>query len=122
MSEKIPLPSSIEAVEALAAHHAVRFMQEVGIIESILEGDSLSIISALKNGERLNSAIGHLIKDILSYVISNRSLSFSHVRRQGNVVAHALTRRARFNSDYEVWMENVPPDISHLLLAYLPAN
>ena len=81
LSKKISLPSSVEAMEALAARHAVRFMQEVGIIESILEGDSLSIISALKNGDRLNSAIGHLIKDTLSYVISNRSLSFSHVRR-----------------------------------------
>ena len=48
LSEKIPLPSSVEAVEALAARHAARFVQEVGIIESILEGDSLSIISALK--------------------------------------------------------------------------
>ena len=63
LSEKIPLPSSVEAVEALAARRVARFVQVVGIIESILEGDSLSIISALKNGDRMNSAIGHLIKD-----------------------------------------------------------
>ena len=104
LSEKIPLPSSVEAVEALAARRAARFVQEVGITESILEGDSLSMISALKNGDRRNSAIGHLVKDTLSYVISNRSLSFSHVHRQGNVIAHALVRKARFCSQYEVWM------------------
>lgn len=119
LSEKIRLPSSVEAVEALAARRAVRFVQEVGITESILEGDSLSIISALKNGDRMNSAIGYLIKDTLSYVISNRSLSFSHVHRQDNEIAHALVRRARFCSQYEVWMETVPLDISNLLLADL---
>ena len=64
LSEKIPL--QVEAVEALAAHRAARFVQEVGITESILEGDSLSMISALKNGDRMNSAIGHLIKYTLS--------------------------------------------------------
>ena len=99
LSEKIPL--QVEAVEALAAYRAARFVQEVGITESILEGDSLSMISALKNGDRMNSAIGHLIKDTLSFVISNRSSSFSHVRRQGNVVAHALFKKARFCSQYE---------------------
>lgn len=117
LSEKIPL--QVEAVEALAAYRAARFVQEVGITESILEGDSLSMISALKNGDRMNSAIGHLIKDTLSYVISNRSLSFSHVHRQGNVIAHALVRRARFCSQYEVWMKTVSLDISNLLLADL---
>ena len=122
LSEKIPLPSSVEAVEALAARRVARFVQVVGIIESILEGDSLSMISALKNGDRMNSAIGHLIKDTLSYVISNRSLSFSHVHRRGNVIAHALVRRARFCSQYEVWMEFVPPNISNLLLVDLLAS
>ena len=119
LSEKIRLPSSVEAVEALAACRAARFVQEVGITKSILEGDSLSIISALKNGDRMNSTIGHLIKDKLSYVISNRSLSFSHVHRQGNVITHVLVRRARFCSQYEVWMETIPLDISNLLLADL---
>ena len=66
------------------------------------------------------SAYGHLIKDTLSYVHSLRSFSFSHSYRQGNSVADALAKNARFCSGLTVWMEHVPPDINVLVLADKP--
>ena len=44
----------------------------------------------------LNSAFDHLIKDTMSFVNSFQSWSFAHTYRQGNGVAHALARRAKF--------------------------
>ena len=87
-----------------------------------IEGDSKSIVLALKNGDRLNSDIGHLVIDTLSFVNSLRSWSFSHTYRQGNAIAHALARRARLCCLFEVWMENVSPDIFNVLQADLPTN
>ena len=42
-------------------------------------------------------------------------ISFSHVRREGNIVAYNLARHACHVTGFSVWMENVPP---HTLAAY----
>ena len=102
--EKIPFPSMVEAVEVLATQCAIRLVQEVGLAESIFEGDSQSIVLALQRVDMLNSTISHLVKDTLSFVKPLRSWSFSHTYRQDNVVAHALARRARLCDFFEVWM------------------
>ena len=69
----------------------------------------------------LNSAIGHLVKDTMLFVNSLRSWSFSHIYRQNNTVAHVLAKKVRFCCSFEVWMENVPPNIFNVILADLPA-
>ena len=61
------------------------------------------------------SCFGHIIKDCKSIMGSLRTCSFSHVRRQGNGVAHALARRAKNSHPLLVWMEAVPPDIPYLV-------
>ena len=81
LSEKIPFPSSVEAVELLAPRCTVRFVQEIGLAKSTFEGDSQSIILALQRGDMLNSALGHLVKDTMLFVNSFPSWSFSHIYR-----------------------------------------
>lgn len=49
MSEIIPLPSSIVALETMATRRAVSFLQENGLHSSIFEGDSEESILAIKN-------------------------------------------------------------------------
>ena len=50
-----------------------------------------------------------------------RCHSLSHTRRRGNNVAHALARRALNCNSYLVWLEEVPPDITHVVLTDLYA-
>ena len=51
----------------------------------------------------------------MDYIRFNASffnqLLYSHVKREGNEVAHKLARHAFCISDFSVWMEDVPPPI-----------
>lgn len=68
LSEKIPQPPSVTQLELLAARRAALFVQEVGLHNSILEGDSEIVINSLKRCDMFQSAFGHLIQDTLVYV------------------------------------------------------
>ena len=48
---------------------------------------------------------------------SLRTFSFSHTRRQGNSVAHALAKRARGSLPLLVWMEHVPLDVYEFVVS-----
>ena len=66
-------------------------------------------------GFYFKTSIGHIIKDCNFSRCLFQTCSFSHVRRQGNGVAHALARRARMSFPLTVWMELVPPNITYLV-------
>ena len=111
LSKIVPCPSSVLALETIAARRAVLFLQELNLHGSILEGDSESSISAIKNQYFNHPDVGHITKDIMSLVGSFQYFSFSHTRWQGNALAHVLARRARLSFPISIWKESVPPDI-----------
>ena len=90
LAEKIKKPHSVDYLEMMAARRAVIFAQEIGLQKCQFEGDSKTIIKALKIGDMSSLAFGHLVRDTLAIVNSFLDFSFSHIVRQGNVVAHAL--------------------------------
>ena len=94
LAEKILYPGSVEVLEALAARRAVKFIVELGIAGSEFEGDSELVCRVLRSAEYGHSSISQIVKDIMSIIGSLSFFSFSHARRQGNCVAHALARRA----------------------------
>ena len=59
----------------------------------------------------MSSSFGHILNDINLLSKSFQQVSFCHTRRQGNRVAHGLARMACNFSEYQVWMEDVPPDL-----------
>ena len=120
LSEIIPLPSSIVALETIAARRAALFIRELGLCGSILERDSKESILAIKNQCFQHPLVGHLVQDIMSSVSTLQYSSFSHTRRQGNVLAHALARRARLSFPVLVWMNSVPSDIHRIFVFDLP--
>ena len=114
LAEKIRKPPSVEALELLAARRAALFSQELGL--DPFEGDFEQVMKALQWGGWDLASGGHLIHDILFNVNSFVS-TFSHVCRQGNIVAHALAQRARHCSPISVWLDSYPTDISSFVLA-----
>ena len=106
----------------VAARCAAIFVHEVGLHESILEGDSKNVIKSFQKGDMFQFAYGHLLKDTMFYVNSLRSYSFSHTYRNGNSVTDALAKNARFSSDLTVWMEYVPPNINSFVLVDMPLS
>ena len=63
LSQRIPYPHSVEAVEAFAARSAAQFALDLGLRDVSFEGDSLKIISALQHHSPCNTQYGHLITD-----------------------------------------------------------
>ena len=122
LAEKIPYPMSVEVLEALAARRAAKFVVELGLSVAEFEGDSEIVWKALKAADWAHSATGLIIKDTMSIIGSLRTFSFSHTRRQGNCVTHALAERAIVSFPLLVWMENVPTIISHVVISDFPAS
>ena len=114
-SEGVPLPFSSDLVEALAAAWAISFALEIGCLSFILEGDSERVINTFSNNEDSFSPFGHIL-DSAKALTESGCISFSHVRRLGNSVAHNLTKHFRHVSGYSVWMEDVPPHLYSILL------
>ena len=94
MSQQIPLPTTVAQVEALTARRAAAFALEVGITKVILEGDSETIVKELLEPTPSLALHGNLLQDVKSMQNSFNFISFTHVFRQGNNVAHAMARWA----------------------------
>uniref|UniRef100_A0A2N9HFF2 Dihydrolipoamide acetyltransferase component of pyruvate dehydrogenase complex n=1 Tax=Fagus sylvatica TaxID=28930 RepID=A0A2N9HFF2_FAGSY len=92
--QKVRFPHSIPSIEAWAAKRSIQFALEIGLPEAEFE-DAKVLARKLQQ------------------------FSFSHVKRQGNRLAHALARKAQFCNSLEVWMEAVPPDLELLYLSSL---
>ena len=78
------------------------------------------MVNALKGSGLVHSSGGHLIFDIFSLSNSFKSISFAHVGRQGNAVAHALAQRARSSLSSQIWLECVPTNIMSFVLDDIP--
>ena len=109
LTQIIPLPTSVETVEVLAARRAVIFAFELGFDQVILEGDSAIAIQALNSDDFSAAPFGHIISDVKSFSPCIRSLIFCHTLRLGNKVAHRLAREAcNFSFPFCTWIKEVP--------------
>nr|POE67813.1 putative ribonuclease h protein [Quercus suber] len=116
----IPLPTSVEMVEVLAARSALSLAKELCLNKVQLEGDSEVIVNALSRGGMDSSSFGHIVKDINILSSDFLCVSFSHSRRLGNKLAHCLARSACNFAPFQVWMEEIPPEFVSVYNADLP--
>ncbi|XP_065637524.1 uncharacterized protein LOC136070884 [Quercus suber] len=91
MAKKIKKPFSVKCLEMVAARQAMLFASKIGLQQCHFEGDSKIGIKAPQQGNMFSSSFGHLVRHTLIHVTSLKSFSFSHIVRQGNTIAHALT-------------------------------
>ena len=95
-------------VEAMAACKAVEFGSEIGVDCAIMKGDSEVIMKALRNNDNGLTPFAPLINDVSLFSSLFSELSYSHIRRDGNKVAHSLARLTLMTPGCTVWMEDVP--------------
>ncbi|XP_040986476.1 uncharacterized protein LOC121234574 [Juglans microcarpa x Juglans regia] len=103
-----PDPLLAEAFDALKT---VQFGLELGFTQIIIEGDSLQVINNLKRdkeGYNSSSMYVHEAKQILG---NFAKWEVSHVRRNGNSLAHLLAKDALSNYDHIVILGDLPPCI-----------
>ena len=101
LSQRLRLPGSVDVMEALAACRAIRFAWELNLHHVMIEGDSLRVIQAIIDTRPVQTLYGHIIDEI-RLLSSLFTCSFLHVNRKGNMLAHALARRAVLSTDTEV--------------------
>ncbi|GMI87307.1 hypothetical protein like AT3G09510 [Hibiscus trionum] len=97
--------------EALAVTQGLVFAEEIGCLDIILEEDSKSIISKLKNRNDDLSSIRLQIGTAKSIAGRFRNCRFSFTGRQGNQTAHAMARSGRSASEDRFWLEEAPSSV-----------
>ena len=94
---------------------------DIGLLHVEVEGDSLTIINALKEQDLCLASYGDIIMDIHQLAGSFHCVKFCHVRREGNNAAHTMARKVLdLHSDFLVWLEDVPDFLEHVIQAEFP--
>ena len=68
-------------------------------------------MKALKGRDQFLSTVGLLMDDIRYDANLFYQLRSSHLRREGNIVAHSLVRYALKITDSIAWMEDISPSL-----------
>ena len=76
-------------------------MPRTSVLARCVEGNAELVVKCLQSGMASNALVDHLVKDFMSISGHFRSSNIIHVRRQGNNVAHALARDARFSFPFK---------------------
>ena len=117
LSLPIPLSHNVNELEALACRRGVQFAGEIGFRKVIFEGDSSVVINALSQGSGGFASYGNTLRISSSLLlISSFFFFFCHVKRICNVVANALAKNTKDLLGIRIWLEDLPKDISPLVL------
>uniref|UniRef100_A0A2N9HZK5 Reverse transcriptase domain-containing protein n=1 Tax=Fagus sylvatica TaxID=28930 RepID=A0A2N9HZK5_FAGSY len=96
LSQKVRFPHSVPSIEAWAVKRSIQFVLEIGLTDAKFEGDSQTIVAALNDPKPSLAPFGLLITDAKVLASKLQSFSFSHVKRQGNQLAHAFSPQSSF--------------------------
>lgn len=102
-------------VEARACLQAVILAEEMGFQDVCFEGDALTIIRKLRATDEDKSCIRNLIKEIKEKGRRFRRLSFQHIPREANKVAHAMAKYGERYEHLRFWIEEAPHAVEFLV-------
>ncbi|XP_021757322.1 uncharacterized protein LOC110722354 [Chenopodium quinoa] len=106
---------SPELAECKAVVYAVTLAKQQGFKHIILESNNSSIISRLSKASTYLSDLDSLLDDVLDTCSFFDFISWSHVKREGNFVAHHLARNIPYGVE-QLWANCCPNDISPYVL------
>lgn len=104
-----------QIAEAKALAMAARLARRYGVENCILESDCEGLIARLVRGTSFLADLDVVLADILSLCSSCHSINWTHVRREGNFVAHHLAKLFPFGIE-QVWENHCPTEISPYVL------
>ena len=117
LSERISLPPTVEALEALACRKAVAFVTDLDIQDAVFEGDSETIYKHLSSDQPSMAAIGHIVDEARKLAATLRSYQFSHMKRKGNMLADKLAKLAKTLYEPTIWVEDIHRDVATLVVS-----
>ncbi|KAL6976934.1 hypothetical protein U1Q18_025721 [Sarracenia purpurea var. burkii] len=94
--------------------------RDLGIQKIHVEGDSLTVINAVNSEGVDRSLIGSITEAIKAELALFSSTICTHIRRNGNSVAHGLARLATSGIEPRKWMGDIHPPLRHLVEAEAP--
>ena len=106
-------------VEAMAAIRVLEFDAKLGLDGMVVKDDSSIMMNGLKTKEPGLSSYGLLISNACVFNNLFSEWSNSHVKREGNQVAHYLAKLVVNYLDNVIWMEDVPPSVFSFVQANL---
>ena len=115
--ERIFLPPTIEALEALACRKAVAFAIDLDIQDTMFEGDSETIFKHLSSDQPSMAAFGHLVDEARKLAVTLRSYQFSQVKRNSNMVADKIAKLAKTLYEPTIWVEDIHRDVATLVVS-----
>lgn len=86
LSERVPLPPSVDDLEAMAWRRSVTFAIEIGLQDVIFEGDSKVVYKHLSATSSSMASFGHITDETRVLASNMLFASFSHVKRSSNAV------------------------------------
>lgn len=108
LSKKINYPLGALEAEVKAFEEGFHFAKDVGVHDFIIEGDSLLMFNALCGVSPPSSSVASLVSKMLMMCADFNRVNFSHIRRQGNRLAHLLAKHALDVVEFSTWIEENP--------------
>ncbi|MBA0680160.1 hypothetical protein Goari_011873 [Gossypium aridum] len=125
MGSGITLHSNILDVglaEAVACYQGLLFAKEMGFVNVEVEGDAQIVIEKIIQGEDGRADLDSVIADIKAFKSSFHHISFKHVRREANQVAHIIAKEGHSRSENTFWIEDIPAVAKELVAAEETGN
>ncbi|KAH1032638.1 hypothetical protein J1N35_044812 [Gossypium stocksii] len=94
--------------EAIACLQALDFARDMGFTHVHVEGDSRTTIVKINQVLPDFSDMGTYIEEIKIKTSSFQCISFQHVDRRANMVAHILAKERMSMSEDRFWVEDLP--------------
>ncbi|CAL5433020.1 unnamed protein product [Camellia sinensis] len=117
MVERIQYMEDVDCVEAMGAIKALQLGCDLGLGHIHLEGDSQNVVAAIQGKADNLSCYGHFVGVAQALILRFLSSEVSHVCRDGNSVAHCLSRLAFDFESPRIWMEEVPSSLVALVMS-----
>ena len=103
-------------VETKAFEAGLQLARDTSLQDIVLEGNSLVIVRALCGLSYPPSSVASLILGMQLFSSKFHMVNVSHVRRQGNKLAHIIAKYALSIDDSIVWIEEIPYCIEQALI------